>query len=150
HSRSSEVQPMTPGPFDRLAQDVRYTWRSLSHARLFTAVVVTTLALGIGASTAIFSIVDGILLRPLPFHEPERLLWINETNTNGSPISVSWLNFRDWQARARSFSGLAASRTNAFTWTGVDKARRIDGRRVTANFFSVLGVQMHAGRPFGE
>jgi putative ABC transport system permease protein len=147
---SAEAHIMTIGKFDRLAQDLRYTLRSLAKTPTFSAIVIVTLALGIGASTAIFSAVNGILLRPLALPEPDRLLWINETGPEGSVISVSWPNFLDWRARARSFSGLAASRTNPFTWTGAEEARRIDGRRVTANFFDVLGVRMEAGRGFVE
>src|SRR5262249_34394124 len=147
---ASETRTMTTGPFDRLAEDVRYTLRSLSHARLFTVVVVLTLALGIGASTAIFSIVDGILLRPLPFHDPDRLVWINDAARHGNVSSLSWPDFLDWRGRVRSFDALAASKSVALTLSGAGDATRIDGRRVTANFFTALGVRPALGRGFLE
>ena len=132
--------------FDHLRQDVRFALRSFARTPGFTAIVVLTLALGIGASTAIFSAVNGILLKPLPFPEPDRLFWVNEVTLEGRAMSVSWPNYLDWRARAHSFDALAASRTNAFTWTGDGDATRIDGRRVTWNFFEAIGVQPRIGR----
>ena len=135
---------------DHLRQDVRFACRSCRKSPVFTLVVVITLALGIGASTAIFSAVNTILLRPLPFTEPDRLLWINEISPDGRPMSVSWPNYLDWRARAHSFEALAASRSNPVTWTGASDARRVEGRRVTYNFFDALGVRPVLGRTFGE
>ena len=131
-------------------QDLRYAVRSYAKAPTFTIIMLTTLALGIGASTAIFSMVDGILLRPLPFADPDRLIWVNEVNPKGNTMSVSWPNFLDWRARVHAFDGLAAGRTNPFTLTGRDQARRVDGRRVTANFFDILGVRPSLGRNFTQ
>jgi putative ABC transport system permease protein len=135
---------------DNLRQDLRYAWRSYVKAPGFTLLVMTTLALGIGASTAIFSIVNGILLKPLPFPEPDRLMWITEANKSGNSISVSWLNYLDWRARQHSFDGLAVSRFNQSTLTGAGQAVRLTGRRVSANFFQVLGIQPSTGRAFAE
>ena len=134
--------------FEHLRQDVRFALRSSARIPGFTAIVVLTLALGIGASTAIFSAIDGILLKPLPFPEPQRLFWINEVAPDGRTMTVSWPNYLDWTARARSFDGLAASRWSPFTWTGQGEAKRLDARRVTGNFFAVLGVQPSIGRGF--
>jgi putative ABC transport system permease protein len=147
HSHKTRRSPML---LEAIWQDVRYAVRSYAKAPTFTIIMLTTLALGIGASTAIFSMVDGILLRPLPFADPDRLIWINEVNPRGGFMSVSWPNFIDWRERVRSFEQLAATRTNFFTLTGRDQARRIDGRRVTANFFDVLGVRPSVGRGFTE
>jgi putative ABC transport system permease protein len=136
--------------FDSLRQDARFAFRSCRRSPAFTVIVVTTLALGIGASTAIFSVVNAILLKPLPFPEPDRLLWINEITPDGRAMSVSWPNYLDWRARAHSFEVLAASRSNPVTWTGASDARRVEGRRVTYNFFDALGVPPALGRPFVE
>src|SRR5262245_58863974 len=144
----SHTAKRSPMFLEAIWQDVRYAVRSYAKAPTFTIIMLTTLALGIGASTAIFSMVDGIVLRPLPFPEPERLVWINEVNPKGGVMSVSWPDFLDWRSRVRSLDGLAAGRTSFFTLTGRDQARRIDGRRVTANFFDVLGVRPAAGRGF--
>ncbi len=133
---------------DNLQQDVRYAIRSYAKAPSFTAIVLATLAIGIGASTAIFSIVNGLLLRPLPFPEPERLLWINEANAKGGLMSVSWPNYRDWEARAHSFEALAATRNNSFTMTGGEHAERLIGRRVTWGFFKAIGASPALGRAF--
>lgn len=134
---------------DNLLQDLKYAWRSSVRMPAFTGLVVVTLALGIGASTAIFSIVNGILLRPLPFPEPDRLLWISEATARGDVISASWMDYLDWRARARSFETLAASRGKTFNLTGLGQARRINGRIVTANFFAALRTQPVLGRGFG-
>jgi putative ABC transport system permease protein len=134
--------------FDHLRQDLRFAWRSYHRAPSFTLLVVFTLALGIGASTAIFSIVNGVLLRPLPLRDPDRLLWINEANRRGDPISVSWMNYVDWRARAHGFDALAASRPATFNLTGAGDARRVAGRSVTSNFFTALGTQPAFGRGF--
>jgi len=135
---------------DSLWQDVRYAARSLAKAPTFTAVVLVTLALGIGASTAIFSLVNGILLRPLPYPEADRLVYLNEIRPDGSQMSVSWPNFVDWRARQHSFDALALSRTESMTLTGVDHPERLRGRRITGNFFDVIGVGASMGRLFGE
>src|SRR5437588_5193894 len=105
--------------------DLKFAFRQLLKNPGFTAAAVLPLALGIGASTAIFSAVNGILLRPLPFNEPDRLLWINEVTPDGRPMSVAWPNYLDWRARTHSFERLAASRTSPFTWTGARDAKRI-------------------------
>ena len=135
---------------DNVRQDLRYAWRSYAKAPAFTLLVMLTLALGIGASTAIFSIVNGILLKPLAFPEPDRLIWVMETNKSGAAISVSWMNYLEWRARQHSFDGLAVSRTSGFTLTGGGQAARLTGRRVTANFFQVVGVQPSLGRAFAD
>jgi putative ABC transport system permease protein len=133
---------------DHLRQDCRFAWRAYRKAPGFTLLVIFTLALGIGASTAIFSIVNGVLLRPLPLGDPDRLLLINESNHRGDTISVSWMNYLDWRERARSFDALAASRPATLVLTGLGQARRLTGRSVTSNFFTALGTQPALGRGF--
>jgi putative ABC transport system permease protein len=134
--------------FDTLMQDVRYAIRSYAKAPSFALTILTTLALGIGASTAIFSMVNGIVLRPLPLRDPDALVYVNEVNVNPKPrtISVSWPNYLDWRARAHSFTALALTREEPLTLTGVDRAQRLRGRRITGNFFDVLGTAPAIGR----
>src|SRR3954466_16398775 len=94
-----------------LIQDVRYSLRQLGRARLFTSLAVLTLALGIGSNTALFSAVYGVLLRPLPFRDPDRLVLISE-HANAFPIlSASYQNFRDWQTQSTSFEEFGAARS---------------------------------------
>jgi putative ABC transport system permease protein len=133
---------------DSLWQDLRYAVRSYAKAPSFTAVVLVTLALGIGASTAIFSLVNGLLLRPLPYPESDRLVYLNEVTPRGDQISVSWPNFVDWRARQHSFEALALSRGESLTLTGVERPERLRARRVSGNFFDVLGVRAARGRLF--
>ena len=130
--------------------DARYAIRSYLKAPSLTVAIVTTLALGIGASTAIFSMVNGILLQPLPLPDPDTLVYANEVNGKGDRISVSWPNYVDWRARARSFEALANSREEAITLTGTDRPERLRARRVTGNFFHVIRVQPARGRGFTD
>jgi putative ABC transport system permease protein len=139
-----------PSMLESVLYDAKHAVRSYLKAPGFTLAVVATLALGIGASTAIFSLVDGIVLRPLPFPDPDRIVFAEETARGGGPNSVSWLDFVDWRARARSFESLAASRNDVFVWTGAGRAERLTGRHVTAAFFHVLGVKPALGRDFVE
>jgi putative ABC transport system permease protein len=134
---------------ESLVLDLRYALRSLRKRPGFAAVVVATLALGIGASTAIFSVVEGILIRPLPFSDPDRLVAVNELD-GGDRMSFAWPNFLDVRARAQSFDALACHQGNAFNVIGIGPARRVNGRLVCAAFFDVLGVSMQAGRRFTE
>jgi putative ABC transport system permease protein len=135
---------------DNLRHDVRYAVRSYAKAPSFTLVILMTLALGIGASTAIFSLVNGILLQPLPLPDPDRLVYANEVNGKGDRITVSWPNFLDWRTRARAFESLSISREESTTLTGTERAQRLRGRRVTGNFFHVLGVSPALGRGFTD
>jgi putative ABC transport system permease protein len=132
--------------FDNLRHDLRYAVRSYAKTPSFTLVILMTLALGIGASTAIFSLVNGILLQPLPFPEPNRLVFANEVNAKGDGISVSWPNYLDWRARVQSFEALANSREEPMTITGIERAQRLRARRVTGNFFQVIGIAPAMGR----
>ena len=127
-------------------QDVRYAARTLVRAPAFAAAAILTLALGIGATTIVFSLVDGILLRPLPISEPERVVLAREINPGGQEFSVAWPNFLDWKARATSFENLAAWRGLPANLTGLAEPQRIMTRQVTWTLFDVLGVQPVAGR----
>jgi putative ABC transport system permease protein len=116
----------------------------------FTAVAVVTLALGIGANTAIFSVVNALLLRPLPFAESERLALLSEKTHEGERDSASYPNYADWRTRAQSFEGMAIGWPRTFTLTGGDKAVRVPGYAVNWNFFPLFRIQPQLGRMFTE
>src|SRR5678816_950233 len=129
-------------------QDMKYSVRMLRKNPGFASVVVITLALGIGANTAIFSFVNAVILNPLPFPDSDRLVIIKETNTGGAEVTVSLLNFQDLQARSRSFEELGGVCWVTFNLTGVDTPQHLAGQAVTLNYFSILGVQPQLGRIF--
>jgi putative ABC transport system permease protein len=135
---------------ESLWADLKYAARSFAKTPSFTLAVVATLALGIGASTAIFSMVNGILLQPLPLREPHRLVYINELSPTGNRMSVSWPSYLDWTTRMRSVSAMANSREEALTLTGVERAQRIRTRRATAGFLSVVGARPALGNDFSS
>ena len=131
-------------------QDLRYGARMLMKRPGFTLIAVGTLAIGIGLNTALFSVVNSILLRPLPFHEPERLMQVWETWPDGQSQTgaVSQNNLLDWRAQARSFATLSGYSIWLFTLTGTNEPTEIPGLKVTANFFAALGVTPQLGRTF--
>ncbi|HEX8457754.1 MAG TPA: ABC transporter permease [Pyrinomonadaceae bacterium] len=130
-----------------ILQDLRYGFRMLRKTPGFTLVAVVTLGLGLGANTAIFSVVNAVLLRPLPLGEPERLVVVWERKGTDDS-AVAYPNYLDWRAGSRSFAQLAASRRDSFNLTGAGEPERIGGRHVTGNFFATLGVRPVAGRDF--
>src|SRR5262245_22688373 len=133
-----------------LWQDLRYGARMLLRRPGFTVIAVVTLAIGIGLNTALFSVVNSIVLRQLPFHEPERLMQVWETWTAEEAHSgtVSPNNLLDWRAQARSFETLSGYSIWLFTLTGTNEPTEIPGLKVTANFFAALGVTPQLGRTF--
>jgi hypothetical protein len=135
---------------ETVAQDVSFAARLLSKNPGFTLVSVLTLALGIGASTAIFSVVNAVLLRPLSYPEPDRLVQLWETSPPGSDIRnvVNAWNFLDWRERSRSFAGMAAFQYLTANLTGSGEPRAVAGLWVSPEFFAVLGVAPFAGRTF--
>ncbi|MEW6733137.1 MAG: ABC transporter permease [Acidobacteriota bacterium] len=135
---------------ETVLQDLRYGCRMLIQKPTFTLIAVLMLAMGIGANAAIFSVVNALLLRPLPYVEAERLVLLAERARTGERLSASYPNFADWQVRAQSFEGMAASHPRSFILTGEDKAARVRGRAINWNFFQLLGVQPQRGRLFTE
>ncbi|HMB52931.1 MAG TPA: ABC transporter permease, partial [Thermoanaerobaculia bacterium] len=126
--------------------DLRYSFRSLARRPGFTAVAVLTLALGIGANTAIFSAVHAFLIAPLPFDEPERLVLVHDVNRDGRMMPVAVPNYLDLEERASSFSGLAAYRSSSFNLAGGgERPERVDGVMATHDLFSLLGVELRFG-----
>jgi putative ABC transport system permease protein len=131
-------------------QDLKYSVRMLRKNPGFACVVVITLALGIGANTAIFSFVNAVILNPLPFPNSERLVVISEISKEGMEIGASLPNFQDWQVRAKSFEEIGGYRFDTFNLSGVGSPQRLVGQEVTLNYFRILGVQPQLGRTFTE
>lgn len=133
-----------------LLQDLRFSIRLLWKKAGFTAIVVLALALGIGANSAIFSVINGVLLRQLPFLEPDRLVqvWERRPQQNRDSNPVAPADYIDWQAQNRSFEDMAAYSFVALTLTGESEAERFYGAEVTISFFKVLGVDARHGRVF--
>lgn len=129
-------------------QDLRYGFRMLVKRPAFTFVIMLTLALGIGANTAIFSVVNAVLLRPLPYADAERLVVVSEKMRGGQRVGVAYPNFLDFRERAQSFTEMAGFRHTPYNLTGLDKALRLQGGEVSWNFFQMLGVKPQLGRSF--
>ena len=131
-------------------QDLRYGTRTLLQRPAFTAIAVLTLARGIGATTAIFSVVDAVLLKPLPFPEPNRLvmLWESNERRNLPFMNVAPPNFADWRERSRSFDRMGAWREQAYTLAGPAGAEQVFGAAMSHDLFDVLGVGPMLGRTF--
>ncbi|MEY2504604.1 MAG: hypothetical protein QOG27_884, partial [Verrucomicrobiota bacterium] len=133
-----------------LRQDVRYGFRMLLKNPAFTAIAVLALALGIGANSAIFSVVNALLLWPLPYKNPDQLvvIWENATHLGFPKNTPPPANFLDWQKQNTLFEGMGAFAERTFNLTGVGEPERLEGRRVSANLFDLLGVKPILGRTF--
>ena len=133
-----------------LVQDLRYGLRALRRSPGFSAIAVITLALGIGANTAMFSVIDAVLLRPLPYPDSDSLVQIYETDTSHGRTRgpVSPYNFTDWQTQATAFQEMAAYEFDSFSYRSGKVAERMSGVMVTTDFFRVLGVAPDLGRDF--
>jgi putative ABC transport system permease protein len=139
------------GFFDSLGRDIRYALRTLGRSPGFTALAVLTLALGIGASTAVFGLVNTVLFRPLPFVEPDRLvsLWEDFRSSGGPEHGEPALaNLLDWRERGRSFTDIAVFETRSYSLTGDGDPARLAGMRTMPSLFSVLGTPALVGRTF--
>lgn len=133
---------------ERVAQDLRFAGRTLARSPAFTVVALCTLALGIGATTAIFTVVNGVLLRPLPFPEPDRLVVVRERSADVHPATpVSPQTYLDWRARARTLERIAAVRQVGMNVVSRGEAAQLPCLQVTGDFFSILGVAPLLGRP---
>jgi putative ABC transport system permease protein len=134
-----------------MLSDFRFALRQLAKAPGFTAVALLTLALGIGACTAIFSVVNSVLLRPLDYPDPDRLVVLRETNLPQFPeFSVAPGNYFDWRQQSTSFEHLAAARNGSFNLTGMGEPLRVFSERITPNYFPLLGVRPALGRIFSD
>lgn len=132
---------------DDMIQDLRYSLRMLLKKPGFTLIAVVTLALGIGANTALFSVVNAVLLRPLPYQEPDRLVILWE-QASRMESSVAYPNFVDWRDRNQVFEKITAFRRESFNLTGTGEAERLSGRMVSADFFATFSKQPARGRDF--
>ena len=151
HKNQTEIEFESSGKgqvFARLLQDIRFGARLLWSNPGFGAIAILTLALGIGANTVIFSVVNGVLLSPLPYPNPEQLTAIYESKPNFANGSVSYLNFRDWQKTNTTLSAMAVYRDYSFTLTGRGDAEQLAGSFVSSDFLPILGVSPTLGRSF--
>ena len=128
--------------------DIRYGLRTLAKSPGFAAIAILTLALGIGANTAIFSVVNGVLLNPLAYTEPDQLVALYGKTSGFDKAPIAYLNFLDWQKDAHSFSSMAMYRNEDYNFTGTGEAERLSGYMISAGFFSTLGVKPILGRTF--
>jgi putative ABC transport system permease protein len=131
-----------------LWQDLRYGARMLLKTPGFTAIAILTLALGIGANTAIFSVVNAAMLRPLPYPESERLVWVSEHRQNFGKMLISYPNFADWRAQQKVFEHIGVYRWGSYNLTSRGEPQRLRGLHMSADLFSALRVQASIGRVF--
>jgi predicted permease len=136
--------------WDHFWPDVRYGARMLRKSPGFAVIAILTLAIGIGANTALFSVVNGVLFNPLPYAQPDRLVALFARSNQFNKFSISYPNFLDWSRQNHSFSSLAAFRGETFTLTGIGEPERLDANMVSAAFFPLLGVGPVIGRNFNE
>ena len=146
--RESARDSWTFPRFETFLQDLRYGLRRIRQAPGFALVIVLTLALGIGANTAIFSVVDTVLLKPLPYPHAERLVWLGESTAKAEGISVTWVNFRSWRSSSRSFDDMAGFQMDRLTLTGREDPLLTSAGEVTSGFFSLVGAKPLLGRTF--
>ena len=150
--RAEQLHSIRRKNMELLLADIRYAVRLLIKRPAFTAVAIITLSLGIGANTAIFSVVNAVLLNPLPYADPSNLtlLWLQHPSTNQFQQPVSFPDFNDWQAQSQSFEQIVANRTLAVNLTDGDDPERVNGARVSAGFLSALRVSPVIGRDFSD
>jgi putative ABC transport system permease protein len=133
---------------ETLVQDLRYGLRMLAKSPGFTAIAILTLALGIGANTALFTVVSGVLLNPLAYPQSEQLVALYGKTPGFNRAPISYLNFLDWQHDTRTFSSMAIYRGQDYNFTGTGETELLDGSMISADFFSTLGVKPILGRNF--
>src|SRR5262245_33262133 len=133
---------------DEMIQDLRYGARMLLKDKSFTAVAVLTLALGVGANLGVFSVVNAVLLRPLPYKAPQQLVWLEESSKTSASNPVPGPHFLEWSEQSRMLESLAGYNVENMTLTGVGEPERLQCGQATAGFFPTLGVQVALGRNF--
>src|SRR5438270_5567218 len=133
---------------ETLLQDLRYGWRSLRNSPGFTLVAILALALGIGANAAMFTIVNAVVLRLLPYKDADRLVYLREAFKRQPGMSFSYPEFQDYHAQNHVFESLGAVQGQAFILTGGSTPQHLSGRNVSSEFFGTLGVRPLLGRDF--
>jgi MacB-like periplasmic core domain/FtsX-like permease family len=146
HHREARGLPL----LESLVQDVRFAFRMLRKSPGFAAVAVVTLALGIAANTALFSVINGVLLNPLPFPNAGRIVAMFQDKPNFPKGSISYPNFLDWRQDSRCFEAIAAYRGADGAIRGIGEPEAVRAERVSATFFAILGVQPILGRNFSD
>ncbi len=131
---------------ETLTKDLRYAVRMLLKGRMVTVIALLALTLGIGANTAIFSVINAVLIKPLPYPQPEQLVRVYEKSPQFEQMSVSYLNFLDWQRESKAFEHMAVFRHQSFNITGGAEPERVNGRLISADFLATLGVRPAMGR----
>ena len=134
----------------KLMQDLRYALRIFRRSPSFAAIAVLTLSLGIGANTALFSVVNGVLLNPLPYPHPEQVVAVYGTIPGFQRGPMTYLNFLDWQRNNKSFSSIAIYRNQDYNFTGMSEPERLSGYMISADFFAALGINPIVGRAFNR
>src|SRR4051794_19946438 len=134
---------------ENLTQDLRYGLRSLGRSPGFTTVIVLTLALAIGANSAIFSVIEGVLLRPLPYRDPDRVVRVFTRNASFPKFPMNHFDFRDVRSNSKKFESLALYTRTDLQLSGSGEPARLTGFRVSTGFFHVLGISPARGREFG-
>jgi predicted permease len=129
-----------------LLRDLQFSLRQLRRSKVFAAVAILTLALGIGCNTAIFSVFYSVLLRPLAFHDPDRIVMVSERAKQFPTLSVSWQNLRDWEAQSTSFEEFGAARVFTMALTGNQEPEQVPSEMISGNLLHLLGVNVVAGR----
>ena len=148
----TDLLKTAPGEhLDILIRDVRFALRTMAARPTHSLTALVTLALGIGANIAMFAVIDGVLLAPLPYPNPDALVWIGETEDGGEPATVGYLSFVDLRERSRSFESLIAVSQSTATLTGDGKeAERVNSMRVSSAYFDLVGTRPILGRAFTE
>src|SRR5262245_41638057 len=131
-----------------ISQDVRFAWRTLRRNPGFACAAILTLAISIGANTAIYAVVDGVLLHLLPFSEADQLVSIYQKNERSEKNSVPYLNLLEWQNKSKAFEAIAGWRTDGMNFTGRGEPQALNVLMISANFFDVLKTQPILGRSF--
>src|ERR1700761_736391 len=145
-TRQAYRERATLHPIESVLQDIHFAIRQLRKSPGFALVTILTLALGIGANTTMFSLVNGVLLNGLPYPHPGELVTVDASKANFEQGSISYPNFRDWQRSNRTFAQLAVARQTSFILTGAGEAERLRGDFVSSDFFPILGVRPELGR----